>query len=999
MFRAGGLSLVFLLIGGGLLAAGEHKGTVKLGTQPVPGATVTARRDGKTLATVTDIQGAYVFPDLADGAWTVKVEMRGFEPVEREVQAPGAAEWNLKILPLAEITDAGATAAVRAADAPKVEIRRPANIPMPAATNTTSGFQRAELNASNTPVAEAEISAEVARRAADGLLVNGSVNNAASSPFSQLPAFGNNRAPGRWRYNGNFGLILDNSSLDARPFSLTGQNTPRPAYNKFTALASLGGPIQIPGLFRNGPQFTLNYQWTRNRDVTTQSALVPTGAERGGDLSKTLTPLGLPVKVLDPETGLPVPGSRIPASSVTPQARELLKLYPLPSFAGHARYNFQTPVGGSLHRDSLQLRVVRQAGRKDNLSGTLQLQSTRTANSGLFGFLATGRQLTNASTVNWRHNFSSVFYVNLGLQFNRDASQNMPFFAERFNVSAAAGITGNDQNPLNWGPPSLNFAGGIAALGEAQYSSQRNQTQGFSVEVFRTYRRHNFTNGFEFRRQQWNVLSQQDPRGTFTFNGGVAGSDLAGFLFGLPDTAAIAFGNADKYFRANSWDAYISDDWRFRSGLSLTLGVRYEYDSPIAERYGRLVNLAVADNFASATPIVERSAGALFQPDRNNIAPRIGLAWKPFPASTIVVRGGYGVYYDKPLYRSIATQMAQQAPLSNNLRVETSVAHRLTLADGLRISPNGSATTFGVDPRFRSGYVHNWQISVQRDFPFGLQAVATYVGIKGTRSVQQFLPNTFPTGASNPCVACPRGFSYMTSNGNSTRHAGTIQLRRRLRRGFTAEAQYTWAKSIDDAALGGSGFLIAQDWLNLRGERGRSNFDQRHALVFQTQYTTGAAPGGLLGSGRAGALLREWTVATQINFGTGLPLTPASLLVVNGTGVTGSIRADYTGAGLYDAPPGLHLNPQALAVPAPGHWGNAGRNSITGPSQFSVNASAGRTFRWGDRLNADLRVDASNALNHPVFSAWTTMISSAQFGLPTAAGPMRSVQTSLRVRF
>ena len=172
--------------------------------------------------------------------------------------------------------------------------------------------------------------------------------------------------------------------------------------------------------------------------------------------------------------------------------------------------------------------------------------------------------------------------MNLGYQFNRNSSRTVPFFSQRFNVSGAAGITGNNQDPLDWGPPTLNFANGIAALGEAPYSSPHNQTQGVSLEVFKARSRHNVTYGFDFRRQQWNILSQQDPRGTFTFTGAAAGSDLAGFLFGVPDTASIAFGNADKYFRANSWDAYVSDDWRFRSGFSLTLGVRYEYNSPIS---------------------------------------------------------------------------------------------------------------------------------------------------------------------------------------------------------------------------------------------------------------------------------------------------------------------------------------------------------------------------------------------------------------------------------
>jgi hypothetical protein len=140
-------------------------------------------------------------------------------------------------------------------------------------------------------------------------------------------------------------------------------------------------------------------------------------------------------------------------------------------------------------------------------------------------------------------------------------------------------------------------------------------------------------------------------------------------------------------------------------------------------------------------------------------------------------------------------------------------------------------------------------------------------------------------------------------------------------------------------------------------------------------------------------------VASQITVGSGLPLTPVYLAAVGGTGVTGSIRPDYTGASVYNAPAGFHLNPAAYGAPAPGQWGNAGRNSITGPSQFSLNGSMGRTFQVGDRLTLDLRIDATNALNHVTFPSWNTTVTSAQFGLPNPANAMRSVQTLVRVRF
>ncbi len=110
------------------------------------------------------------------------------------------------------------------------------------------------------------------------------------------------------------------------------------------------------------------------------------------------------------------------------------------------------------------------------------------------------------------------------------------------------------------------------------------------------------------------------------------------------------------------------------------------------------------------------------------------------------------------------------------------------------------------------------------------------------------------------------------------------------------------------------------------------------------------------------------------------------------------IRPDYTGAPLYDAPPGLHLNPAAYIAPASGQWGNAGRNSITGPAQFNLNASLARTFQMTDRYSLDVRVDATNALNHVTYPNWNTTVGTL-FGLPSTANAMRSVQTTVRVRF
>ena len=204
------------------------------------------------------------------------------------------------------------------------------------------------------------------------------------------------------------------------------------------------------------------------------------------------------------------------------------------------------------------------------------------------------------------------------------------------------------------------------------------------------------------------------------------------------------------------------------------------------------------------------------------------------------------------------------------------------------------------------------------------------------------------------------GFVYRTSGGNSTRNAGQVQLRRRLRSGFTARVDYTWAKAMDDDAQVGardikrdqcgnagrreryqasiSGPTIAQNWLDLLAERSLSTFDQRQLLSATIQYTTGMGMGGELMSGWRGRLLKEWTVMSQITIGTGLPETPIYLAAVPGTGFTGTIRPNVTGAPIYSGTCRLPFESWRHSPrPSAGAWGTARRNSITGPNQFSLN--------------------------------------------------------------
>jgi len=258
------------------LAAAEHRGQVNFNGLPVPGATVTATGGDKKLVAVTDQQGAYSFPDLADGVWTIQVEMLCFATIKQEVAvAPGAPSpaWELKVLPLEEMHAAAMQpapvqpAAAAAGGAPSAKARQESREPKgaTAAANPQAGFQRADVNATGEGAAQSGLGAETGNEggapgdlnqtASDAMVVSGS-----SSGAIERRAIGNaRRGPGSM-YQGSLSLILDNSALDARSYSLTGQNTEKPAYDHLRAGGSFGGPLRIPHLLHGQGQFFVNYQ-------------------------------------------------------------------------------------------------------------------------------------------------------------------------------------------------------------------------------------------------------------------------------------------------------------------------------------------------------------------------------------------------------------------------------------------------------------------------------------------------------------------------------------------------------------------------------------------------------------------------------------------------------------------------------------------------------------------------------------------------------------------
>lgn len=1016
-----------------LAAASPYRGVVTFGGLPLPGATITATQGTKIETAVSDGNGAFQFDDLADGKWTIDVQMQTFAPVRAEVTiAPNvpAAAFDLKLQSPEQIL-AGAQKAQPIAEAPAPP---PAQAAAPA--QSPQGKKNAQSNTPGTPQ-EIPKAPEENEQSADGLLVQGSVNNAATSQYATNPAFGNTRSGNKGLYTGGVAIAESNSALNAQPFALSGVPTTKPSFNDFTGDATLLGPIKIPHILPRGPNFFVEYRWTRNGGSTIQTGLVPTQAEQTGNLAGLTNSAGQPVTVYQPGTNTPYTNNQVP---VSPQAAALLKLYPLPNIPDVSNYNYEAPYLSNSHQDYINSRFDKNIGRKDFFNGRFSLLSARSDSVNFFGFVDHVGTLGMNTYVQWSHRLKPRVFLYTNFSFGRLRTEVTPNFANRQNVSGAAGIPsgspGNLQDPADWGPPALVFSSGIAGLSDANSSFNRNRNDDVSVSMLMYHTRHNITAGAEFNKRNYDDLFQQNPRGAFTFTnvargtvgGSVTGSDLADFLIGIPDASAIAYGNADKYFRQPVYNAYINDDWRVLPILTINAGVRWDYGAPITELFGRLVNLDIASGFTSAQPVEgknpvgpvtgNRYPSSLINPERRMFEPRAGITWRPIPASTVVIKAGYGLAPDTSVYQNVILSMAQQYPLSTSLSVDNSAACPLTLAAGFAPCAAITPDTYAIDPNFRIGYVQQWQLSVQRDLPFALQGTATYTGIKGTHGPQEILPNSYAPGTTNPHPTYPSGFTYETSNGSSIREAGMFQLRRRLRSGFAATLTYTFSKSIDDDAYqGGQGHTIssgggtqsaslsspsgsiAQNWLDPRADRSLSSYDQRQLVNLTAQYTSGQGLGGgtLLGGWR-GKVLKEWTVLGNMTFGTGLPETPQYPGIVPGTGVSGVIRPNLTGAPIYSSGTAAHLNVAAYSAPS-GGWGTAGRYSITGPDQFTFDTSMNRTFRPHGKWYLDVGIASTNTLNHAAFTSWNSVVTSDQFGLPASAGAMRSLQTSFHLRW
>jgi hypothetical protein len=873
------------------------------------------------------------------------------------------------------------------------------------------------------------------------------------------------------RPHGQIYYTASNAALDAAPYSLSGP-AEKPAYGSNRIGAMLGGPLKIPHVYDGGKTFVfLNYSGIRSTTPYDVFSHVPTEPERSGNLSDVN---GGALQLFNPQNGAPLGNcvGTIVANqcvgSISPQAAALLKYIPIPNINNGSKQNYHFSSAAESDQDIFALRLTHNFGapigqrgapgagsgrggrERNNLSFGLNYQRNGSANLEPFPTVG-GNTHTNGFNANVGWAVSKGKLSNqLRFTWNRSRSHTGNYYAGMTNVAGGAGIGGVSDGPddqLNWGVPNLAFSD-YTTLNDIAPSQRDSQTLTVSESFGWVKGKHHLHFGGDYRWINNKSYASSNPRGTFTFTGSstaayqttlvnglpvtsaIAGTgyDFADFLLGYAQSTSLAYSAVHDQYLGKSYDLFAQDDWRVRGNLTVNAGLRYEFVSPMREANNQLENLDAGfsgTQFIGAAPVQPDGTGpyhghygsALLNPQHDNFAPRIGIAWKPFGNKT-VVRAGYGINYNLGQYTSIVQRLAAQPPfaVTETNAASASTPSTLTLANGFPASTaNVTTNNYGIDPNYRVAYVQMWNLNVQHELTSTLLLNVGYTGSKGSALDMLRAPNRGPDGTIIPSV---EAFNWETSQGSSILHAGSVRLRKRMTKGFAAGGTYTYSKSIDNASSIGNGAqVVAQNDQNLRAERGLSSFDQRHKLTgdWTLELPWGEGRKWLTKPGIAQKAFGDWLLQSSFTVASGTPFTARVLGNSEDVagGVNGTLRANSTGEPIQigNRSAAKWFNTSAFCTGATGAasclpfslpitgYGSAGRNTIIGPGSWVFNLVLSKNIPLRNLMGLEMRAEADNVLNHPNYSGIDTTLNSPTYGEVTSVASMRKMILSLHYRF
>ena len=834
------------------------------------------------------------------------------------------------------------------------------------------------------------------------------------------------------QFHGALFHFLRNDHMDANNFFNSGRAKPAFQQNQFGG--ALGGPVYLPKLYdgRNRTFWFADYQGTRIRKGLTRLFTVPNANIRAGDFSGLAT-------IYDPDTTSgntrqPFSGNRVPSTRFDPVMQRYLPLYPLPNRPGLANNYILNPKYTD-NNDQGDIKIDHSASTRDSFmfrysrgdrEFIVPLNVPDTPFNGYFSaneFLP--QVINNRGTVlSHTHLFSPRVINEARVGFNRLYATVTPR-SQGKNLATEFGVRGVPDDRQSNGLTVVGITG-FSSLGDS-FDTRRGQNVAQVLDNLTIIMgRHSLKMGFDHRRTQFNLGQGSSPRGSFAFNGVFTqnpagrtgtGNPFADFLLGYPDGASIGT-NVRAGIRIRNYSSFVQDDWKVNAKLTLNIGLRYEYTTPVTEVVNRMANFDIASNsviLAKSGSIRDR---ALANPDRNNFAPRFGLAYQL--TGKTVIRTGYGIFHTledaghhNPMFNPPFS--ASFSYPSDQLNPSTS----LQPARGFPPVgfPGGSFNNLFININgrpfdFPAAYSQQWNFTIDRQIG-QLHVEAAYVGNKANklmanRNINQPAP---AAGSVNNRRIFPGwgSINFQEPRGNSIYHSLQTKVDKRFSKGHMFLLSHTWAKSIDDSdstqlsTTSGTGNL--QDQRNLRAERSRSFQDVRHRLVLSYLYELPFGRGRSLltnVSPLVDRIVGGWQINGITFYQSGRAFTISSPSDHSNTG-SSNIRPNATGISPHlsadERSPQRFINAAAFAIPAGFAFGNTGRNVGTGPSQTNFDFSVFKDvpFDAEGRRKLQFRAEFFNVMNTPQFQIPNRTFNTPQFGTITETiNDNRDVQLALR---
>jgi hypothetical protein len=632
----------------------------------------------------------------------------------------------------------------------------------------------------------------------------------------------------------------------------------------------------------------------------------------------------------------------------------------------------------------------------------------------------------------WTNSATSLLEVRFGYSWTQ-AGKNPPALGSA-SAQEQFGLPGlPSDSRISGGLPTILITG-YSDLGRQATNPQWQYPTVYNPKVNYTWTRgpHSFKSGYEL---QWISTEVQDVNplygrdtynGSFTRPAGAAASNLynlADFELGLRAQYALS-SVLVAHLRRNMQFAYLQDDWRAGTKLTLNLGLRYEYSTPYWEQDNILSNYDPAANTIVKASDADRR---LIDPDRNNFGPRLGFAYTA--TDKTVIRGGYGVSYVHfsragggdllPINGpQVVNAVINQADPTSPSFVPAEQGYPAGLADPSQFNPLLANITY-MPRDFHSSPVQSWYLSVQRELKRGMLLDVAYVGNRADdlllfANYNQAAPNnaagTIALANRRP-IAGFADITYPFNGGKSRYKALQTKFEWRVSRDVTLLSSLTLSESRDNGSQSlenaNGNFPAPQDFRNLDADFGLSEYHQPYN---STTSFVWALPFGRNSSPAMAALIGGWQLAgiNRINAGEPVTLTytPGATFVVSG------IAQDFRGANNYRA--NVSCDPMATGadrtinnwfnracVTAPTDpsqpFGNAGRNSVRGPNFWQVDLAASKTFAIGGPLKFEFRLEAFNLLNHTNFRTPNGNRSAGAFGTITSTYDPRQLQLAFKL--